>query len=117
MSINIKFIIAFFIMSTLLVIKEIPYANIIVKDKIWLFATISYVIFALLFFPSNIWTKAKRINYLIIIFILTSLFLLIFTLIRVTILSEFFGTVLYGLFWVLVVYKILIYLKSPAEND
>lgn len=113
---NFKFLIVFFILITLLIIREIPYVNIVVKDKLWVAGIISYIILALLFIPSNFLARYRKASYLIIAFIFTSFVLFISTLIRMSVLSELFGTALYALFWVMVVYKILAYLKSP-ESD
>lgn len=114
---NFKFLISFFILITLLTIREIPYVNIVIKDKLWVAGIISYVILAILFTPSNFLVRYRKANYLIIAYIFTILVLLIFTLVSVPILSELFGTILYGLFWVLAIYKILALLKSPSEPD
>lgn len=117
MSINIRFIIALFIITALLTVKEIPYANIIIRERLWFLAVVSYIIFAILFIPSDFWVKIRKVNYLIIIFVFTGFLLFIFTLIKISILSELLGALFYGLFWVLVIYKIRILLKSSSEND
>lgn len=113
---NIKFIIGFFIIATLLTIKEIPYLNILIKDKLWVFIIISYLIFVILFIPYDFITRHRKNNYLLIAFIAAVVVLFILTLISIPILLEFFGTFLYGLFWVLVAYKIFTYLKSSKSN-
>lgn len=113
---NFKFIFGFFIIITLLTIEEIPYLNILIKDKLWVFVIISYLIFAALFIPYDFITKYRKSNYLLIAFVVTVVVLFILTLISIPILLEFFGIFLYGLFWVLVVYKIFTYLKSSRAN-
>lgn len=111
---DIKFILSIFIIITLLTIKEMPYINLLINNKFWIIGIMLYVLFSLLFIPSNLWLKYKNINYFIII---TFIILFIFTMIPISILSEILGIILYGLFWFLVIYKISIYLKSSSEKD
>lgn len=114
---DIKFIIGAFIIFTLLTIKEIPYINIVIKDKFWFIGIIFYLLFLILFVPSNFWEQYKRKSYLIVSFISTIFLLFIFTLLNLSIPSELFGIILYSLFWFLVIYKTFTYLKSSTKND
>lgn len=101
---------------TLVIIKEIPYANVVISDKLWTAGIIAYIILAILFLPYNFLRFIKS-TYIIYFFIVTNGLLLTFTLMGVPFLPEIFGTIVYGLFWLLVIYKIKILLKSSSDNS
>lgn len=114
MSSNIKLLISFFIIIILLIVKEVPYVNIIVKDKLWIVGLLSLLTVFILFMSPKLIIKHKEMN---IVFVFVIILLLFSTLMRITLLSEFLGTILYGLFWVLVIYKIRNLVKSSQDED
>lgn len=114
---SLKFIIVYLLLITLLLLKEIPYINILIKDKLWIIVILFYIFFTILLIPSNLLTKLKKTKYLIVFYIFTIVALLVFTFIPLIFLLELGGTILYVLLWILAIYKIFIYLKSSDKNS
>lgn len=103
---NKKLVIFFFLLSFTLFLRDVPYLNIYLSDKLWLV----YIYLIILYFIFSIRTIMKLVKIKIIMLALFLAF--IFTILNLSIFSEIIGSAIYFLLWIILIIKIHSLFKS-----
>lgn len=97
-----KFTFALLLLIITLILREIPYINILVVRELWVFYLI---LLFLLIFPLS----PRRLSLLVIFLFLTALF---FSFLKLTYFSELAGVTIYFLLWLVVGLRIKEFFKK-----
>lgn len=88
-----------------LLLRDLPYFNVIVINKIW----ILYLIMLLLVALSSIRFKFSIVSYVTLLLFVAAFIL---TLLGLTFFAEGIGTLIYFALWILLIYNIISFMKK-----
>jgi len=110
-----KKIIFFLILIILsLVLREMPYVNVLVAGKLWIFYLV--LLFLLFFFPfASYFSKTATSSALVIFTILVIFSLFLFTIFKITYFAEMIGVVFYFLLWLIVCLKMMEFFRKTRK--
>lgn len=104
---NRKVLVIFLFITFLLLLRDIPYFNVFIIDKLWIVYIFVIAIIALFFIPK------KRVYLKIALFFLLFLALLL-TLTGVEVGADATGIVIYILAWLVVIQKIFVLIREKV---
>lgn len=101
-----------FLITTLILLflRDAPYINVFIINKLWLVYILLILVIVFFFIPrkeSYLWRTLFSLPFVA----------LIFTLLRITIAAEVIGVVLYSILWFAVIFKIIYYVREKDNGD
>lgn len=105
-----RILIAFLLIINLLLLRDAPYINVFVIDKLW-------VIYTLLILGIAFFLIPRKESYLWGALFSLPLIPLIFTLVRIPIAAEFIGVIFYSILWFAVIFKIISFVREKDNGD
>lgn len=104
-----KLFLIFLLLTFILLLRDTPYLNILVIDKLWIIYVLIIAAFAFFFIP-------KKKIYLLIALFLLLLGALILTFMGIEIAAEVIGIVLYAILWFIVLQTIFVLVQGKRDN-
>lgn len=105
-----KKLVLFFLFSTvLLLLRDIPYLNVLIIEKLWL------IYLLLLFWILSYFIPKKVDIFFFAVFSLLFIALL-FSFLKITIIPEAVGIIIYALLWLIIVQSIIQLVRSEMRN-
>lgn len=107
-----KLLFAFLFVTLILLLRDTPYLNILVINRLWIVYILVLAIIAFLFIP-------RREGYLIPVLFFALFLSLILILTGITFVAEVIGIVIYVLLWLIVVHKVIAFVRErePDNSD
>ena len=105
-----RIIIAFLFIIIILLLRDAPYINVFVIDKLW-------VVYILLILGAVFSLIPRKESYLWGVLFFLPLIPLIFTLVKIPIAAEFIGVVFYSILWFAVLIKIVSFVREKNNSN
>ncbi|EKD65342.1 MAG: hypothetical protein ACD_50C00116G0007 [uncultured bacterium] len=105
-----KLVLFFSISVVLLFLRDTPYLNVLIIEKLWLI----YLLLLFWIFSNFI---PKRTGIFFFAAVVLFLIALIFSLLKIEIVAEAIGIVIYVLLWLIVLQKIVYLVRSEKHNN
>jgi len=107
---NRRILIAFLLIINILLLRDAPYINVFVIDKLW-------VVYILLILGIVFSLIPRKERYLWGVLFFLPLIPLILTLVRIPIAAEFIGVVFYSILWFTALFKIVSFVREKDKGD
>lgn len=105
-----RLILAFLFITLILLLRDTPYLNVLIIDKLWIVYVLVVAIIAFFFIP-------RKEGYLITALFFFLFLALILILTGITFAAEVIGIIIYILLWFIVIQKIIYLVRSEKRNN
>ena len=107
---NRRLLIGFLFLVLTLLLRDAPYINVFIIDKLWLVYVLLILGVAFFFIPRKAgYSKGTLFSLPIIA--------LAFTLVKVAIAAEVIGIILYLILWIVVLFKVISFVREKDDSD
>ena len=105
-----RFIIIFLLIIFTLLLRDAPYLNVFIINKLWIVYILLIAVIVFSFIP-------KKTVYLWSTLFLLPFIALIFALTKITIAAEVIGVILYSILWFVAIYKIFSFMGEKEDGN
>lgn len=105
-----RLLIAFLFTTLILLLRDAPYINVLIVNKLWIAYILLILVITFFFIP-------RKESYLWETLFLLPIIALIFTLTRITIGAEVIGVIFYSILWFTVIFKIISFVREKDNVD
>lgn len=104
-----KLLMVFLFITLILLLRDAPYLNVLIIDKLWIVYILLISLIIFFFIP-------RKQTYLTVALFLLPFIALIFSLLKVSIGSEVVGVIFYFFLWLVVLGKILAFMREKNSE-
>lgn len=105
-----KLVLFFLFLIVLLLLRDLPYFNVLVIERLWIIYLLLIIVGLFYFIPKR--TSVFFFGAFSLIFIAA-----VFNFVGIAIIPEIIGIIIYGLLWTIVLQKIIYLVRSSRHNN